>query len=98
MAANLSQSQERGEDIKSLVVELFVGLKTKEKLARALQFRAIEGLLLAFHFAEQIFLDPIGKIFGHLRFGPAEQKRTHSRSQAPTREWIFFCIEAPREQ
>ena len=35
-------------------------------------------LLFALDLAEQILLDAVGQVFGHLRFGAAQQKRPHA--------------------
>ena len=88
VAADLPQSQQRGEEVKLLLRQFFLSFDPQEQLLRAFQLSPIERLLLAFDFAKQIFLDPIGQVLGNLRFCPAQQKWAHARGQPPPRQRI----------
>ena len=58
-----------------LLGEFFLRFDPEQQLLRAFQFGTVEGFLFAFNFAEQVFLNPVRQVFGHLPLGSPEQER-----------------------
>ena len=61
-------------------------------MLRAFQLGAIKRLLLAFNFAEQIFLHAVRQIAGDLGLRAAEQERADARGEAAACVWVFLRI------
>src|SRR5438105_262579 len=80
-----------------LLVEFLLSLDTQEHQLGALEFRAVEHLLFAFHLANQLFLDAIGKVLGNLTFGAAQQKWADTGRQTAARKRILLRLVTTRE-
>ena len=92
MTTDLAQAQERGEKMELLLGEFFLGFDAQEELLGALEFGAVEGLLFAFDFAEEVFFDAVGQIPGDLTLGAAQEEGPDARGQAAAGKGIAFGV------
>ena len=72
--------------------QFLLRLERQEQLLGAFEFGAVEGLLLPFDFAEEIFLDAVGEVFGDLAFGAAEEEGADPGRESPAGEGVVFGI------
>src|SRR5438874_2467071 len=78
--------------MKLLLRQFLLRLYAQQQLLSALEFGAVERLLLAFDFAKQILFDAVGQILRHLALCPAQNKWPHARCQTPAGKWVALRI------
>ena len=76
----------------------FCVLTAEEQLLRALELRVVERFLLAFDFAEQVFLDAVGQVLGDLGLGAAQEEGAHAGGQALAAQGIGLAVVSARER